>query len=191
MQGRLIRSCGTIFVDAPQVLNVRCSKAPLPEDLRAFFVSPHPRSKKEAERRKAQISTPQLSLRLASSGTRSPSGVPPRLSPMGQLLPKAQRQAMLPGTWPGRLSCPPQRGAEDQALLHGRYPAQPVPVQRSTSHTGHSAGRMMPDPPENRVYSPVRRHRTRSALPNTFRKASFVNEIKIRRKGGSWGMQPR
>jgi hypothetical protein len=46
MQGRLIRSCGTIFVDAPQVLNVRCSKAPLPEDLRAFFVSPHPRSKK-------------------------------------------------------------------------------------------------------------------------------------------------
>jgi hypothetical protein len=50
---------------------------------------------------------------------------------------------------------------------------------------------MMPDPPENGMYRPVRRHRTRSALRNTFRKASLVSEIKIRRKGGSWGMQPR
>jgi hypothetical protein len=56
------------------------------------------RKKKEAERRKAQISDPpQPSLRLASSGTRAPSGVPPRLSPRGLSSPKAQRQAMLPG----------------------------------------------------------------------------------------------
>jgi hypothetical protein len=49
---------------------------------------------------------------------------------------------------------PPQSGGGDLARLHGRYPCRktkrkncPRPV--STSHAGHSAGRMMPEPPEN------------------------------------------
>ena len=35
--------------------------------------------------------------------------------------------------------------------------------QRCTSRAGPSAGRLMPEPPGNRVYGPIRGHRTRSA----------------------------
>jgi len=45
----------------------------------------------------ALIHPPHQRMRLALSGARSPSGVPPRLSPRGLLIPKAQRWAMLPG----------------------------------------------------------------------------------------------
>ena len=48
--------------------------------------------KKEAERRKAQDQPPHLQVRRASSGTRTPSGVPLRLSPRGLFIPKAQHR---------------------------------------------------------------------------------------------------
>jgi hypothetical protein len=54
--------------------------------------------------------------------------------------------------------------------LNGCYPRRPVPVQRSTSRAGHSAGRMMPKPPGSGPYPPARGHRTRSAFLNTFAK---------------------
>jgi hypothetical protein len=47
------------------------------------------RKKKEAERRQTLFSS-------------SPVGVPPRLSPKGVVVPKAQLRARLPGTWPER-----------------------------------------------------------------------------------------
>ena len=54
-------------------------------------------------------------MRLASSGTRSPVGVPPRLS-LRRPNATAQPQAALPGT----------------RLKDGRYPSPPVPVQRAS-----------------------------------------------------------
>ncbi len=48
------------------------------------------KKRKEAERRKAQFSSRACKARRASSGTRSPFGVPLRLSPRGLLIPKAQ-----------------------------------------------------------------------------------------------------
>ena len=86
-------------------------------------------------------------MRLALFTARSFVGVPPRLSPKG-IIP-SQRLSFRPGFL--------GRG------LNGRYPPSPVPVQGSTSHPGHSAGGLMPKPPENGVYRPVRGHRPRSA----------------------------
>ena len=63
-------------------------------------------------------------------GARSPIGVPPRLSPKGVIVPKAQLQARLPGTW------------SERAL-----PAFACPSPASTSRPGHNAGRLMPKPP--------------------------------------------
>ena len=108
------------------------------------------RRKKEAERRKARSHRRTCKVRRAPCGARSPSGVPLRLSPGRQLVPKAQRQATLLGRsgafGPVR---PPQPGGGDLAPCHGRYPRrktkQPVPVPVSTSHAGHCAGRLMPD----------------------------------------------
>ena len=41
-------------------------------------------------------------------------------------------------------------GSKDRALLNGRYPLLPVPVQRHESQTGHRAGRAYPpEPPES------------------------------------------
>jgi hypothetical protein len=65
---------------------------------------------------------------------RSPASVPPRLSPKGVVVPKAQLQARLPGTRPERA-----------------LPAVPVPVQGCTSRPGHNAGRLMPKPPGSGV----------------------------------------
>jgi hypothetical protein len=58
-------------------------------------------------------------------GARTLDGVPPRLSPKG-IIP-SQRLSFRPGFL--------GRG------LNGRYPPSPVPVQGSTSHPGHNAGR--------------------------------------------------
>src|SRR5580692_6531650 len=68
---------------------------------------------------------PHLAMRHAPCGARSPVGVPPRLSPKG-IIP-SQRLGFRPGFL--------GRG------LNGRYPPSPVPVQGSTSHPGHNAGR--------------------------------------------------
>ena len=71
-----------------------------------------------------------LAVQLAPCKARSPIGVPPRLSPKGVIVPKAQLQARLPGTW------------SERAL-----PAIACPSPASTSRPGHNAGRLMPKPP--------------------------------------------
>ncbi len=68
---------------------------------------------------------PHLAMRHAPCRARSLVGVPPRLSPQG-IIP-SQRLSFRPGFL--------GRG------LNGRYPPSPVPVQGSTSHPGHNAGR--------------------------------------------------
>ena len=102
------------------------------------------RRKRKAERRKTLIRIlraptcilPRLrgrteeGARLAPCKARSPIGVPPRLSPKGVIVPKAQLQARLPGTW------------SERAL-----PAVACPSPASTSRPGHNAGRLMPKPP--------------------------------------------
>ena len=101
-------------------------------------------------------------MRRAPCKARSPFGVPPRLSPKG-IIP-SQRLSFRPGFL--------GRG------LHGRYPPSPVPVQGSTSHPGHSAGGLMPKPPENGVYGSARGHRPRSAAGEYPRPtASLPSEI--------------
>jgi hypothetical protein len=93
-------------------------------------VSPKPKCKrkklKEAERRQTQGHNRRI-LRCGarSFGARTLDGVPPRLSPQG-IIP-SQRLSFRPGFL--------GRG------LNGRYPPSPVPVQGSTSHPGHNAGR--------------------------------------------------
>src|SRR5580704_4734704 len=96
---------------------------------------------------------PHLWVRLAPCKARSPIGVPPRLSPKGVIVPKAQLQARLPGTW------------SERAL-----PAIACPSPASTSRPGHNAGRLMPKPPGSGPYPSARGHRTRSAFRNTFAK---------------------
>jgi hypothetical protein len=71
-----------------------------------------------------------LAVQLAPCKARSPIGVPPRVSPKGVIVPKAQLQARLPGTW------------SERAL-----PAFACPSPASTSRPGHNAGRLMPKPP--------------------------------------------
>ena len=84
------------------------------------------RNMKEAERRQTQGNHRRI-LRCGarSFGARTLDGVPPRLSPPG-IIP-SQRLSFRPGFL--------GRG------LHGCYPPSPVPVQGSTSHPGHNAGR--------------------------------------------------
>ena len=106
---------------------------------------------------------PAIVLGLASAKPlRLSDGVPPRLSPSGIIA--SQRLSFRPGFL--------GRG------LIGRYPPSPVPVQRSTSRPGHSAGRLMPKPPGNGVYGPVRGHRPRSAAGEYPQpSASLLSEI--------------
>src|SRR5579862_7555199 len=82
--------------------------------------------RREAERRQMLVTNRRIlrcGARLMTA--RSSDGVPPRLSPQG-IIP-SQRLSFRPGFL--------GRG------LHGRYPPSPVPVQGSTSHPGHNAGR--------------------------------------------------
>jgi hypothetical protein len=94
---------------------------------RVSLRSPGLRTKmKDAERRQTQGNHRRI-LRCGARpfGARTLAGVPPRLSPKG-IIP-SQRLSFRPGFL--------GRG------LHGRYPPSPVPVQGSTSHPGHNAGR--------------------------------------------------
>ena len=106
--------------------------------------------KKEAERRKAQGQPPHLQgaarvQRDAHAFRRSTAALA-----KGTIHPQGSAQAMLPETWPERpvLYGRPNRGAETLRFSTGITRAAPVPVQRSTSRAGPSAGRMMPKPPE-------------------------------------------
>ena len=99
---------------------------------------------------------PHLAMRHAPSRARSSVGVPPRLSPKG-IIP-SQRLSFRPGFL--------GRG------LNGRYPPSPVPVQGSTSRPGHSAGRLIPEPPESDVQGRPRAPHPLH-LSTCLRKASF------------------
>ncbi len=130
-------SHGAIFC-AREFFIPPCSLTPSP--LRHSWVFPcaHPgrkqKGKRNAERR---VVKPALAARGALCGARSPLGVPLRLWPGRQLVPKARHQAMLPRSSPERsiLYGRPNRGGGDLALLHGRYPRRKneltVPVQRA------------------------------------------------------------
>jgi hypothetical protein len=107
----------------------RWGPAPSRSMLQATNVSV--RRKRKAERRRTLIRILRTFwVRLALCKGRSPIGVPPRFSPKGVIVPKAQLQARLPGTW------------SERAL-----PAFACPSPASTSRPGHNAGRLMPKPP--------------------------------------------
>ena len=94
-----------------------------------------------------------------SCGARSPLGVPLRLLPEGQLVPKALHQAMLRETVRSVRSYGPPTGARIVRMLHGCYPRRKnqrnnCPRTVSTSRTGHDAGRLMPDAARERVTNP-------------------------------------
>ena len=75
-------------------------------------------------------------------------------------------RARLPATRPERLvlNAHANRGVETLRCFSGYYGRpEPVPVQGCTSRAGHNAGRLMPELPGNRVYGPIRGHRTRPA----------------------------
>jgi hypothetical protein len=77
--------------------------------------------------------------RLAPSGVRTSTGVPPRRLRQRPNA-TAQLQHVLPGTW----------------LKDGRYPPPPVPVQRVHPRTGRNAGRTFsPEPPECKGDKPL------------------------------------
>jgi hypothetical protein len=89
-----------------------------------------PANKKEAERRQAQSSNFRTcKVRRASDGTRTPSGVPLRLSPRGQLVAPGSASGHASGDSGGvHVTYGPPSG-EDHAPLRGRYPRRPVTVQ--------------------------------------------------------------
>ncbi len=87
----------------------RASGQPCP--FRCFPCTVSKKGKRNAERR---VVKPALAARGALCGARSPLGVPLRLLPGRQLVPRALHQAMLRGSSPGRsvLYGRPNRGAE-------------------------------------------------------------------------------
>jgi hypothetical protein len=97
-------------------------------------VSPKPLEKhKEAERRQALFDNHRTSgCGSAPARSSSPSGVPPRFFPWECLIPRCDAGQ---ASW-GR---PPSRGGFPAGVR--------TQFQRCTSHTGHSAGRLMPEPP--------------------------------------------
>jgi hypothetical protein len=79
----------------------------------------------------AFVQPPHHRMRRASSGTRSPVGVPPRLLPSGlSPLGRDSRPGFLGrGGSASSYQARPNRGAKDSAPLNRRYPRPPVPVQ--------------------------------------------------------------
>ena len=87
-------------------------------------INPNKRRKRNAGKRRSPTAA-SYGCGARPFGARTLDGVPPRLSPEG-IIP-SQRLSFRPGFL--------GRG------LNGRYPPSPVPVQGSTSHPGHNAGR--------------------------------------------------
>src|SRR6185437_3552055 len=166
------RSHGAIFVRArvfhPTIFSNAFPSAPF---LGFSLCPPRPQTKGEAERRETRSLTRALRARgcphpdpppLAGEGYgggSSPLGVPLRLWPGRQLVPKARHQAMLPRSSPersilyGRLN----REAETLRFSTGITRAgktNDCPRTASTSHAGRCAGRMMPDAARERVTNP-------------------------------------
>ena len=120
---------------------------------------PRHQTKGEAERRETRRQTRAAQTRGAPCGVRSPLGVPLRLSPGRQLVPKALHQAMLRETVRGVQSCTAAPTGERRPCASPRV--LPAPEKRtyclrtaSTSRAGRCAGRMMPDAARERVTSP-------------------------------------
>ena len=123
---------------------------------------------------------PHPAVRLCCLASRSPAGVPLAALAKGTFVPKAQRQAMFPATWPERLILdrPTGRGA------HAAPRALPAPrlsqSSESTSRAGHSAGRHHAQAARERAVS------SRPRAPHSLRfreyprpKASFTERIRI------------
>jgi hypothetical protein len=114
----------------------------------------------------------------------SPVGVPPRLLPKGVVVPEARLTGqgfLRRGRSVWSISSPQPGGADLAQFERVVTPAPACPSPASTSRAGHSAGRLMPEPPENGVYGPARRHRTRPnrrGVPSPA--ASLVSEIRGR-----------
>ena len=116
-----------------------------------FFL---PSKEGEAERRQTQIQPPHHRMRLASSGTRSPVGVPPRLLHR-RTNATAQPQAALPGTW----------------LRNGRYPSPPVPVQRASRRPVIVPAGRLPRAARERGYEP------RPRAPLSLRHSAVTGDV--------------
>src|SRR3984957_8034659 len=108
--------------------------------------------KRNADRRVSNLRT--FRVRRAQSAARSPLGVPPRLSAIGTIHPKAQ-----PG--PGFVT--------HLTVWH---------FQRCTSRAGHSAGRLMPRPPGSGSDEPPRAGTaSRSAMRGHRTTSLYASEI--------------
>ena len=95
-----------------------------------FAVSPTPRNK-EAERRQTLFNNLRTLRRGSALSGQFAFRVPPHgVLPRDLIIPKAQLQARLPGTW------------SERAL-----PAFACPSPATTSRPGRNAGRLMPKPP--------------------------------------------
>jgi hypothetical protein len=134
--------------------------------------------KRNADRRSVSCSAPAGAARATRVPAcvdpplraRSPVGVPPRLSPKGVVVPKAQLQAMLPGTWRSADAVVVPLPGQYRRSLCGCYPPQPVPSPAMHLAPGHSAGwldaRVCPGADRNSA----RRHRTRPNLRDASRR---------------------
>ena len=124
------RSRGAIFVRArvscPTMLLTASPLALFP----GFSLCPTQAAKKgEAERRETRRHNPRLAGTGRALRARSPLGVPLRLSPEGQLVPKALHQAMLRETVRSARSYGPPIGARIVRTSTGVTRAELIPVQ--------------------------------------------------------------
>ena len=104
----------------------------------------------------------------APSGMRTPVGVPPRLSPEGLIVPKAQLQARLPGTRQERSirKARSNRGAEilrraagvTRACLSQPRDASPAPVIVPGGVMPEAARERFATPPAGTALAPMARH---------------------------------
>ena len=142
-EGKEIRSRGAIFVGAAdfQILAPRLLVSI--EELWLLPFAPWNREKGSGTPVDADPYPPHPAVRLAPCKARSPAGVPLAALAKGTLVPKAQRQAMFPATWPERLvrKARPNRGAETSRRSTGVTRAGLSQSSESTSRAGRSAGR--------------------------------------------------
>ena len=152
------RSRGAIFVRARAVcptMLLTASPLALCPGFPCARPRPQTKGKRNAERR--VVTTRALRARGAPLRRRSPLGVPPRLLPGRQLVPKALHQAMLRETVRSARSYGPPTGARIVRISTGVTRAgklKQLPRTVSTSRTGHDTGRLMPDAARERVTNP-------------------------------------